>query len=661
MKKTLKRIAVIVAVILIASGCVQPTAPKSSDATLSALSITGQTLNKAFSSSTTSYTVVVDKNTTRITIVANVNDDAAILAWNKVAADTDLVVGPNVFTATVTAEDGNIKAYTVTVYKANAETEIIGSVNGSKLPVGGTVYIYQGGSLLYDAAFSANPQPLWLALGSTYTVKASPTNRAQSSKENVTGANGLSLTMICPTLDMSTFPAESPIIGSIQYTTDADPATAAWTSIVSGNIVDFSTIKYIKLVASGKSEMDETSWSGFGIKMGLDQTPSIFSGYTPNATLSTSTYDSAAGTFTGTAYFGISWADIVPGEHTLSFVIYDRANNRTERNLAVTNSGANTTGADISANYFQSLKAELGIYGVSRDYFKNTKTTDSLTGLASGSISYRAAITFAFQDAASGGNAVPILGYRVYRSSNNGADWTLIGTENFGTLSTGYGGTHVYYDADSQLEEGVEYEYKITAFTDDTHTNESAVMGPIKFLPAFTASLVSPANKTKSIDATALPDFTVQISNPDLYDAAVADGVYFSPVIRTADGTHVYYGYMYYAFSSGKLYYWSGSTWLYYAAASVANYIAVDSATGIVSLKPALFNAATNRATGDALQLESGVTYYWDIFGDYEGSASTNVAAYFIKSGTNCVSRSYADVYQNGQQTLNGWFSFTVE
>ena len=663
MRKTVGRLVVIIVVMLIASGCAQPTAPKSSDATLSALSVTGQTLNKAFSSATTSYAIVVDRNTTRVTIVASANSDAASLVWNKVAADTDLVVGPNIFTATVTAEDGNTKAYTVTVYKANATAEIIGSVNGSKISTGGTIYVYQNGSLLYDAAFVANPQPLWLAAGTSYTVKASPANRAQSSKENVIGANDLSLTMICPTLDMSTFPAESPIINSIQYTTDADPTAATWTSIVSGSSVDFSTITHIKLVATGKSEMDETSWSGFGIKMGLDQTPSIFSGYTPDATLSTSSYDAATGTFTGTAYFDITGADIIPGDHTLSCVIYDRANNRTELNLTVTNSGAGTTGADISANFFQSLKADLRIYGVSRDYFKKTKTTDSLTGLATGPITYRTAITFKFQTASSGGSAVPILGFRVYRSSDIGVNWSLIGTENYGVPTTGVGGTHTYYDADSQLKEGVEYEYKITAFMDGANTNESAVIGPVEFLPAYTASLKDPANKSAAIDAANLPNFTFTISDPSLWDAAVSDYFYFSPVIRKADGTHVYIGYMLYSFDDDGLYYWDGNFYTPIEGISLntADVISFDAPTGTVSLSPELFNIDTNYAAYADLELESGATYYWDIFGDYTGSADSNVASYFQKSGTNCVSRSYADVYQNGQQTLNGWFSFTVE
>lgn len=667
MKKVLGSLMVIVAIISILMACVQPTATKSSDATLSALSVAGYSMDKTFASDVTAYTAVVEKTVSSVTITATANDSNASVSWDKVPASTTLLTGANVFTATVTAEDGTIKYYTVTVYKANATVEVIDSVNGSKVTTSGTIYVYSSGSLLYSAVFSANPQPLWLGVGNTYTVKASPTGRAQSSKEDVVGATDLSLTMICQKLEMSTFPATSPSIDSITYTTAADPTdvNTVWNTLSSGGSIDFSTITYIKLIATGTAEMDATSWSGFGIEMGLDQTPSSFSGSAADTTLSTSSYNSTAGTFTGTAYFATSWSNITSGSHTINFVIYDRANNRTEKDLAVTNTLANTSGADISADYFQSLSADLRIYGVSREYFKTKKSTDSLTSLSSGSITYRAAITFKFQDATSGGSAVPILGFTVYRSTDSGATWDAAGSVNYDSLSTGSSGTHTFYDTDSQLTEDVEYKYKITVFTDDTHTNTSGIMGPVKFLPAFTASLAAPANKSTAIDASNLPDFTFTISDSSLWDSSVSDRFYFSPVIRTADGTYAYIGYMFYIFTTGKLACyipsWGGYYYIDSIGLTTADVISFDSTTGTISLNPSLFNAYTNYATGADLALDSGVTYYWDIFGNYTGSASTNTAAYFQKSGTNCLARSYADVYQNGQETLNGWFSFTVE
>ncbi|MCE1207425.1 MAG: hypothetical protein LWX00_08485, partial [Spirochaetia bacterium] len=143
----------------------------------------------------------------------------------------------------------------------------------------------------------------------------------------------------------------------------------------------------------------------------------------------------------------------------------------------------------------------------------------------------------------------------------------------------------------------------------------------------------------------------------------LSDRYYFSPVIRKADGTYAYVGYFYYRFSDSRLAfeYPGNGNWYLYSAADTADFVSFDPITGEVSLSPDLFSSDTNFATGADMVLESGVTYYWDMFGSYSGSASTNTASYFYKAGTNCTSRSYADVYQNGQQTLNGWFSFTVE
>ncbi len=666
MKKTMLRLGILLSAILLLTSCPQPIVPaKSTDATLGSLSVVGYAINTAFSANVTSYHTVVEKTVTKVGIIVASTNSNASLAWDKNPSDTVLSSGPNVFTVTVTAEDGTTrKSYALTVYKANASVEVIDSVNGSKVATGGTISVYSGGNLLYGVALGANPQQLWLGSSGVYTVKASPTGRAQSSKENITGSDNLKLTMICQKLGMSSFPAESPLIDSIAYTTAADPASLStvWTAVASGSSVDFSTITYIKLVATGKSEMESTSWSGFGIMMGLDLAPSDFMAYVPpDSSHSSSSYNATTGSFTGTAYFDISGLPIMGGSHTLSFVIYDRANNRVERNLVVTNTLVNSSGADISADYFQSLLADLRIYGVSREYFGKKASTDSLTSLPSGSISYRAAISFMFQTASSGGSAVPILGYTVYRSEDFGVSWTAVGTVNYGAFSTGWSGTHTFYDTDSQLTTDLAYKYKVTVFTDNIHTKTSDVTGLVHFLPPFTVSLSGPANKSTAIDSANLPNFEFTISDPRLWSSSVADGFYFSPVIRNVDGTNVYIGYLYYQFSTGQLQFWypAGPYWV--AEASVTSLLSFDSATGKVSLDPRIFNALTNCATGADVALESGLTYYWDIFGNYTGNDTTNTAAYFQKSGTNSLSRSYADVYQNGQETLNGWFSFTVK
>lgn len=665
MKKNFWSFTLLAVSILVLAGCPQPVTPKSSIATLSNLSVTAYALDKTFSSDVTTYTVVVDKNAKTVNVNATLTDSKATLAFNPDPATSELLPGLNTFVATVTAEDGTTtKAYTLNVYKANATVEILDSVNGSKVDANGTIAVYTSDhTLLYSISISNNPQPLWLGEGTVYTVKATPTGRAQSSKESVVGADGLNLIMISQRLDQNTFPAESPTIDTIAYTTDGDATEASWTALNAGDPIDFSTVTFIKITASGKSDIDETSWSGFGIRMGIDQVPSIFSGWAPDPDLSSSTYNHDTNTFTGTAIFDTRGSSFTSGDHELSFVIYDRANNRTEKTLKVCNSLAKTDGSDISGGYFVNLLGDFRIYGVTREYFGKSKSTEGLDPLATGSVSYRAALTFKFQTAATDGVDIPILGYKVYRSADAGFNWSRVGTVNYGYLTTGSGGTHTYYDTDSALTTGASYLYKVVAFTDDTHTKESANIGPVWFLPPFTASLTAPDNKSIGISAAEIPTFKFTISDPRLWSQSLSDRYYFSPVIRKADGTYAYVGYFYYRFSDSRLAfeYPGNGNWYLYSAADTADFVSFDPITGEVSLSPDLFSSDTNFATGADMVLESGVTYYWDMFGSYSGSASTNTASYFYKAGTNCTSRSYADVYQNGQQTLNGWFSFTVE
>ena len=104
------------------------------DATLSGLTLSGVTLEPAFSPTTTEYTVSVANTVSRITITPTPNDshasvtyvddiDAAIPDVDPVTdgQQVDLVVGDNVIGVTVTAEDGSTTTtYTVTVTRETA-------------------------------------------------------------------------------------------------------------------------------------------------------------------------------------------------------------------------------------------------------------------------------------------------------------------------------------------------------------------------------------------------------------------------------------------------------------------------------------------------------------------------------------------------------------
>jgi hypothetical protein len=90
--------------------------PPSSDATLSGLALNVPGLTPAFSPDVTAYQVEVANSVTMITITATSNNGDATVSG---MGTYPLNVGTNVFTITVTAADGSVKTYTITVIRSD--------------------------------------------------------------------------------------------------------------------------------------------------------------------------------------------------------------------------------------------------------------------------------------------------------------------------------------------------------------------------------------------------------------------------------------------------------------------------------------------------------------------------------------------------------------
>ena len=86
---------------------------KSSDATLKSITVNAGKLQ--FKADTTKYTVNVDKNINSLGLKATANDSKATV---KITGDENFKVGNNKVTITVTAEDGTVKTYEITVVKS---------------------------------------------------------------------------------------------------------------------------------------------------------------------------------------------------------------------------------------------------------------------------------------------------------------------------------------------------------------------------------------------------------------------------------------------------------------------------------------------------------------------------------------------------------------
>jgi gliding motility-associated-like protein len=119
--------------------------PLSTDATLSNFAISNGTLSPAFASATTAYTASVNNATTSITITPTVNDVNATVTVNgtaqasgAVSAAMPLIVGSNTITTAVTAQNGTVQNYVLTVTRAassNADLSAFSISNGTLAPV----------------------------------------------------------------------------------------------------------------------------------------------------------------------------------------------------------------------------------------------------------------------------------------------------------------------------------------------------------------------------------------------------------------------------------------------------------------------------------------------------------------------------------------------
>ena len=138
---------------------VSSSAPISTDANLSALTISSGTLSPTFASATTSYTASVSNATSSITVTPTRNQANATITVNGTAVTSgsasgaiSLNVGSNTITTVVTAQDGTTtKTYTTTVTREAAPTLTFATPTSASVTMGGSLTNaatsnYSGGS-----------------------------------------------------------------------------------------------------------------------------------------------------------------------------------------------------------------------------------------------------------------------------------------------------------------------------------------------------------------------------------------------------------------------------------------------------------------------------------------------------------------------------------
>ena len=196
------------------------------------------------------------------------------------------------------------------------------------------------------------------------------------------------------------------------------------------------------------------------------------------------------------------------------------------------------------------------------------------------------------------------------------------------------------------------------------------------FMNPFTVSLTSPLNNATTITGTSR-SFSFTLSDSTLWSSSRSDYFYFSLYIKNKTGVPCYYGEFRYNFSTSS---WQApgsysastgtSSWTRATAVSGVSY-----SSGVISVD--LLNSTVSNNNDSyvvsaygSLDLLSGATYEWDIYGDWWGTSYGDLGTssamdpgFFVKTTTSSSGTgygvSYANTYANGEGSLNGAFSFS--
>ena len=165
------------------------TPPASSDATLSALTLSSGSLSPSFASGTLAYTALVSNSVSSLIVTPTTNDANATATVNGASAATPvtLAVGSNTVTVQVTAQDGSPQSYTVAVTRAAASSDA--TLSALALSSSSLSPSFASGTLAYTASVVHSVNSL-IVTPTTNDANATATVNGASAATPVTLAVG---------------------------------------------------------------------------------------------------------------------------------------------------------------------------------------------------------------------------------------------------------------------------------------------------------------------------------------------------------------------------------------------------------------------------------------------------------------------------------------
>ena len=231
---------------------------KSSDASLSALSVDGYTLSPAFHTDTMSYAVTVPFSVTAVTVNATPTDSGA---HPYIGGHTDLSVGRNTVTVFVMAEDGvSQKAYIIVVTR-QSETPATGT--------DATLSMLSAEEGTLSPAFAADVTAYTMTVGgdvTSLTVTAVPADEAAVAVVN--GADALAVGENTVTITVTAEDGTTTLTYTITVTREQQenpPAGDADPSIKALKITDAATGAKVTLTPAFDPEITEYTATVSGV------------------------------------------------------------------------------------------------------------------------------------------------------------------------------------------------------------------------------------------------------------------------------------------------------------------------------------------------------------------------------------------------------------
>lgn len=690
--------------------CPRPTDPvtKSANAYIDSITVSGTggsesfptRLSPGFDRAVMAYDIGVRSNTNQVTITVKPESDAiraltiggldslstksATIAISDAETTIPIVVTPE-------SESADTKTYTLTIKKAAGatvpvEVTTVDSINGT-LVNGVIVKALKDSdmSVLDSENTDINGVATLNLIPNQYVyIETSKTDHATNTVQKYwvdsLPASSNTVTAINKKLGMTTKDGASVICTGVYYTQNSDYSGLTAIDMTAPDyILQISSATYLVFEIYSKYSVEETAWSGFGAKIGIDVLPTVFDGISPSKIIENvkDTTSKPGYSYKTRVGFALNSKEIVYGYRVFNLVAYDIVNNRLHMAIPVkiisplTTEYSTTEPAFAEGNIFDA-SANMRTYMTSREYFGANPgvSVNALDPYMGNNISYAVSLKFGFFTAdptviGSNAEAVRIRGFDVYRSTDN-ATWTKIATKNYDSLTSGSGGYHTYVDSDSSLVLDTLYYYKFRAFADGNLSKEGSAVYSKLLLP-FQAELATPANRSGfdlTPPSTGIPDFTFTISNTSLWNAAFSDYFYFMLVVRDKVGGYKYAGMFRYNFTQSRFearlqggsFYELNNT----SIGLEANDIAYSG--GTITIKPAVLLSEKTDVLKMGLKLAEGCAYEWDVHGDLDSSWYPPFFLKEYKEGSKIIgtARSYGGPIGIGDNAVNGSFEFYV-